>query len=191
MIILNDLWSVTPVYDVAGDNEEENFVKENSAPTSARQSQTVKLVFSDDELGQSDLNEHDFSPTGKAIELVFEEVQPGGSMGSGIVEAAHIIESQPDDIRIHSIPLNVDDKIFESSTPQELQNQSRRIDYSFREEWQKDDGQRINYNRSNREDEAAAALFSAWRWEHQASSRCFQDVFKFLLVTVTTVLQNS
>lgn len=177
MNILNDLWSVTPVYDVAGDNEEENFVKENSAPTSVRQSQTVKLVFSDDELGQSDLNEHDFSPTGKAIELVFEEVQPGGSMGSGIVEAAHIIESQPDDIRIHSIPLNVDDKIFESLTPQELQNQSRRIDYSFREEWQKDDGQRINYNRSNREDEAAAALFSAWRWEHQASSRCFQDVF--------------
>jgi len=151
-------------YDVAGDNEEENFAKENSAPTSARQSQTVKLAFSDNELGQSDVNKHDYSLTG--------EVKPGGSMGIGIVEAEHIIESQPDDSRIHSIPLNVDEEIFEPLAPHEMQNQSHRIGYGFREEWQKNDGQRISYNRRNREDEAAAALFSAWRWGCQAISRC-------------------
>ena len=94
-------------------------------------------------------------------------------MGIGIVEAAHIIESQPDNSRIHSISLNVDEEIFEPLAPHEMQNQSHRIGYGLsREEWQKDDGRRISYNRSNREDEAAAALFSAWRWGHQAISRC-------------------
>ena len=94
-------------------------------------------------------------------------------MGIGIVEAAHIIESQPDNSGIRRISLNVDEEIFEPLTPHEMQKQSHRIGYGLnREEWQKDDGRRISYNRSNREDEAAAALFSAWRWGRQAISRC-------------------
>lgn len=95
-------------------------------------------------------------------------------MGVGNVEAAHIIESQPDNSCIHCISLNVDEEIFEPLVPHEMQNQSCRIGYGLnREEWQKDDGRRISYNScSNREDEAAAALFSAWRWGCQAISRC-------------------
>ena len=101
-------------------------------------------------------------------------------MGSDIVESGHIIESQPDDSHVHSIPLKLDEENFESLAPQELQNRSHRTYYGFREERQKNVGRRISYRNSNRGHKAATVLFSASRWERQAISRCFQDVLNSL-----------